>query len=134
VTRPASPKDPKPRGKPRSPRTMPGRNGGTLLVGPSNKGGPGRPPSALRELARESFAERLWVLEQIADGEPIVKVLRGKKQEEVLISASPADRIKAVSELGRFGLGAAAEVDVTSGGERLQPKTILKMFGQNIEL
>lgn len=42
---PANKSAPKPREKP---RTRPGRNGGTLLTGPTNKGGPGRPPNAFK--------------------------------------------------------------------------------------
>lgn len=38
-------------------RMMP--NGGWLLIGPTNKGGPGRPPNELRRLARESLPKAI---------------------------------------------------------------------------
>lgn len=47
---------------------MPGRNGGTLLVGPTNKGGPGRPPDAFKA-RMASLADR-WA--QAADAKKIV--------------------------------------------------------------
>lgn len=115
-------------------KSRPGHNGGGLLIAGAGRGpkpgapNAGRPPSLLRELAREAFGNRLWVLEQIADGKPMVRV--GKK----VLPASPSDRIRAVETLGRFGLGAA--VDVTSGDKPLETKRKVKVhiFGKEIEL
>ena len=59
---------------PQSPRPVlirhPNANGGALYAGgvPGNAGGSGRPLSAARNAARESFASRIPVLESIADG------------------------------------------------------------------
>ena len=67
---------------------IPQPHGGALRRGdkPGNKGG--RPPSAVREACRLAFHQRLKVLKDIADGK---------------IDASPADRIKAVDTLGKYG-------------------------------
>ena len=47
---------------------VPQQHGGALRVGnPGNRGGPGRPRSALRERLRGSLDERVGVLEEIAD-------------------------------------------------------------------
>ncbi len=61
---------------------------GALLTGgkPGNKGG-GRIPSAIRELCRGSFAERLEVLTDIADD----------------TEAKTIDRIRAIDLLGKYG-------------------------------
>ena len=63
-------------------------HGGAIKRGGNrgNKGG-GRPPDKIRESARLSFAERLTVLEAIADDE----------------DARDSDRIKAVDTLGKYG-------------------------------
>lgn len=65
---------------------------GALLSGglPGNPGGPGRPSSLVRARCRGSFYERIPVLEEIADDPGI----------------SPADRIRAIEVLARYGLGA----------------------------
>ena len=68
-------------------------HGGALLTGGAkgHRGGSGRPPSAIREHCRGSFAERVKVLEQIADGElPNTNV-------------SPNDRTRAIDLLGKYG-------------------------------
>ena len=72
---------------------VPRPNGrGALLPGgmPGNAGGPGRPPSELRERLRGSFADRLAILEEIADD----------------ADTSPSDRIRAIDLLAKYGLGA----------------------------
>lgn len=67
---------------------VPQPHGGALRRGnPGNKGG-GRPPSELRRRLREAGADRLSVLEEIADG--------GEKE---------SDRLKAVDMMLRYGLG-----------------------------
>jgi hypothetical protein len=57
---------------------------------PGNAGGPGRPPSELRQRLRGSFADRLAILEEIADD----------------ADTSPSDRIRAIDLLAKYGLGA----------------------------
>lgn len=109
-------------------------NGGALRRGnPGNAGGPGRPASALRQELRGSFAERKHVLEDIVDGEAIqrmkvplalllphvecpncgeIGVVAKERSAELVqiearVSASPADRIKALDLMAKYGLGAA---------------------------
>jgi len=56
---------------------------------PGNGGGPGRPPSALRERLRGSLDQRIRILEEIAD-DP---------------TALPSDRVRAIEVMLRYGLG-----------------------------
>ena len=59
-----------------------------LRHGGTNAGGPGRPPSELRRTLRASFAERIRILEEIADKE----------------EAADRDRIRAVDTLAKYAL------------------------------
>lgn len=80
----------------------------------------------IRQKMRRSVDKRFAVLEAIADGEPVHKVKLGEGADtvEATVSASPADRIKALDTLLRYGVGTApASVDVTSGGEPISPQT-----------
>lgn len=103
-------------------QTMPGLNGGTLQVGnPGNAGGTGRPPSAIREALRGSFDRRIAILEQIADGDAVVKVKDAfGKETGTTVSASPADRLKAIDTLARYGLGTTKELTVEHVRGRLE--------------
>ena len=71
------------------PRLVEQDHGGALLSGgiKGHNGGTGRPPSAIRELCRGSFAERLEVLTDIADD----------------TEAKTIDRIRAIDLLGKYG-------------------------------
>jgi hypothetical protein len=85
---------------------VPQPHGGALATGgiPGNAGG-GRPPSIVRERCRRGFDRRIPVLEAIADGEPVQKMrLPDGEELEAVVSASPADRIRAMDVLGRYGL------------------------------
>src|SRR5687768_5504396 len=64
---------------------------GALLSGGlvGNRGGLGRPSSEVRARCRGSFADRIHILESIADD----------------VSIAPSDRIKALELLARYGLG-----------------------------
>jgi hypothetical protein len=75
-------------------------HGGALRYGsePGGSPGPGRPPSVVREAMLNSFADRLPVLEAIADD---------PKQRT-------SDRLKALELLARYGLGATVEVESRS--------------------
>lgn len=59
----------------------------------------GRPPSEVRQRLRGSFADRIRILEQIAD-DP---------------KASAADRMRAVDLLAKYGLGTTQEVTGKDG-------------------
>lgn len=117
-------------------------HGGALLVGgnPGNKGGQGAVPSELRRRLVGSFADRVGVIEQVADGVPIrrvrvslAEVLRfavcpkcGEELEktasdpasmiefEATESASARDRLAALDLAAKYGLGVKDELTVTS--------------------
>lgn len=84
---------------------IPGRNGGRLLLGgkPGNKGGPGRPPSTIRAVAREEFADLIPEL---------VKIARSK-------TSSKADKCRAIDLLGKYGLGTTVTETDTEGRDRV---------------
>lgn len=118
---------------------IPQPHGGALLNGgvPGHPGGGGRPPSVVRSIAREAWAERTPILTAIADGHPINKVkvplalilrhakcsrcskpLNAKDPDtaafvtiEGTISASAGERVRAMSELSKVGLGPALSPD-----------------------
>ena len=46
-------------------KTIPGRNGGTLRNGGTNKGGTGRPKNEIREAARRNFDDAMPLLDEI---------------------------------------------------------------------
>ena len=85
---------------------IPQAHGGSLRSGgvPGQKGGSGAPPSELRKRLQGSLADRITILEEIAD-DPDVR---------------PRDRIRAVDTLARFGLGVAVgELTTEDVRERL---------------
>ena len=88
-----------------SPVLIPQARGGALFSRGvrGNRGSPGRPPSALRDRLRGSLEARVGVLEEIADS----------------AGSDPADRIRAVDILAKYGLGAASDVSVDQVRERL---------------
>ena len=47
-------------------KTIPGRNGGTLRNGGTNKGGTGRPKNEIREAARRDFEEAMPLIREAA--------------------------------------------------------------------
>ena len=79
---------------------VPQPHGGALLPGAG--GGPqpgsGRPPSELRERLKGSLAERVKIIEEIADE----------------ITHSPADRLRAIDLLAKYGLGTKEEITLVS--------------------
>ena len=89
------------------PALVPQPHGGALYAGgvPGHDGkNAGRPPSALRERLRGSFAERVTVLEEIADDPNL----------------DPQDRIRAVDTLAKYGLGTIKEISAEQVRERLR--------------
>jgi hypothetical protein len=89
---------------------------------PGNVGGIGALPSAIRLICRESFERRVVILEQIADGEPIQKIEilgAGGKPVEAKVSASPADRIRAIDTLGKYGGIEKLTIDAPRTGDGL---------------
>lgn len=102
-----------------TPMRVPAHGRGALRVGGTNKGGPGRPPSAIRELCRGAFAERIPILAKIADGEAVAKMKIDGVETQTLISADVGDRIKAIDQLAKYGLGAMKEVSVENVRDRV---------------
>ena len=88
----------------RHPKKVRQEHGGALLTRgvPGNKGGPGRPRSAIRDLSALAFEQRIPVLEEIADDK----------------KARDGDRIRAVDALGKHG-GVAKEEAIPSELVRL---------------
>lgn len=92
------------------PELVPQAHGGALyrggVPGPHAPGA-GRPREAVRRAALLSYAERIPILEQIADGKPIqrIQMVNGGEEVEAEVSAKPSDRIKAIEALGKAGLG-----------------------------
>lgn len=87
-------------------------NGAALVPGnPGNSGGKkgrsGRPPSAVRDACRLAFQQRIKVLKEIADGVVVYRLRKdGDKpgEDELLkLAPTPADRIRAVDTLGKYG-------------------------------
>lgn len=115
---------------------VPQPHGGALLSGgvPGHAGGAGRPPSLVRARLSGSFAERIEVLEEIADGTPVETIevpmgallphvscprcgdnLRSDKHARdvtvtVRRSARPGDRTKALDVMARYSIGAVRGV------------------------
>ena len=85
---------------------VPQPTGGFLTPGgtPGNRGGSGRPPSTIREHCRGSFAERVPILEAIADGKPLpmTRIVDGERVD-VEVSAAIKERTQAIDLLGKYG-------------------------------
>lgn len=74
---------------------------GRLRTGgkPGNKGGTGRPPSAVRAVLRQAFEDRIPLLAAIASGE----------------SSGISDQLKALDILAKYGLGNKIELEGAEG-------------------
>lgn len=100
---------------------IPQPHGGALRNGGTNKGGTGRPPSIIREQLRGSFADRVAVLEKIADGEAVAKMKAPDgKETEIQVSADIGDRLKAIDMLAKYGLGTVKEISVENVRDRVK--------------
>ena len=95
---------------------VPEHGRGALLTGgmPGNKGGPGRPPSRIRQELRGDFDSRKHVLRDIVDG--VVPLFRERcpkcafepeitTKEAARLIPSAGDRIRALETQARYGLG-----------------------------
>ena len=102
-------------------------HGGALNSGgtPGNRGGIGRPPSEVRRLAREIFAARLSVLDQIAEGR-ITVPLRERctscghepalgdeelRERAIERAVRPGEQVRAMEALARVGMSGNVSVD-----------------------
>jgi hypothetical protein len=68
---------------------IPGKNGGRLRNGGTNRGGPGRPKDKVREACALAFEQRIPVLKKIADAK--------------IADVSVEQRLKALDLLGKYG-------------------------------
>lgn len=82
------------------------RRGRGPAVGAPNAG---RPPSEIRAILRQSFYDRIPMLQRIADDEEL----------------SPADRMKAADMLAKYGLGSTVTATDTEGKEPRHAVVIL---------
>ena len=81
-------------------------HGGALLRGGvvGHKGGRGQQPHAIREHCRGSFAQRVAILEAIADGEPLpMTKIDGDETTTIQVSAAIRERTQAIDMLGKYG-------------------------------
>lgn len=89
-------------------KLVPQKHGGALLDGAPDPSrhvpGPGRPASEIRARLRGSFAERIPILESIADSP----------------ESSPTDRARAIDLLAKYGLGTTKELTVEHVQDRLR--------------
>ncbi len=85
---------------------IPQPQGGALRPGGTqgNRGGTGRPPSTIRDHCRGSFAERVAILEAIADGQPLpmTRIVDGETVN-IRLSAAIKERTQAIDLLGKYG-------------------------------
>jgi hypothetical protein len=79
----------------KTPEMAPQEHGGAIRRGGTNRGGPGRPPSAIRATAREKFDRLIPKLDQIA---------RARKSKD-------SDKVRAIDVLGKYGMGQAVSVE-----------------------
>lgn len=108
---------------------MPFAKGGDSRQGRGPRPGTGgRPPSEIRALLRGSFRERVAILEQIADGAAVCTVKAPDGSEtQTMVSASPADRLKAIDMLGKYGLGTTQEVTGKDGVPLLPEQRVSRL-------
>lgn len=104
---------------------VPQPHGGALQVGnPGNVGGPGRPPSAIREDLRGDFDERRRVLREIADANlPIREKCPACGHEPKPTTTelvAVRDRVRAIDIMGKYGLGTVRELSVDHVKSRLE--------------
>ena len=116
---PTAKKDPaKPAGHPAKTAGITGKRvmpkGKPFVSGdPRVKPGPGRPPSAIREALRASFSERLGILAKLADDEDL----------------APAERMKALEMMAKYGMGTTTTVTDTEGNDAPSPVVVLPAQG-----
>lgn len=79
-----------------------------------NRGSNGRHPDRIRRIARSLLIDRLGVLGDIADGKVVLYVEDG---QEKTLRPTHGERVAAVRELGKLGMGAA--VNLADVRERL---------------
>lgn len=120
---------------------IPQDHGGALRPGGTNAGGPGRPPSAIRAVLREAYEDRIPFLQALADGKPITlrtatssKHSDGKRTVESkrrVFTPGVADRLAAMEQLARYGIGTTKEVSVEAVKTKVE--AMLNVLKQELE-
>lgn len=93
---------------------VPQPHGGAIRRGGTNAGGPGRPPSRIKEALRKDFDERLPLLREIADGVVRLRIVptcpecghESNAMTEAEIRAvfpQVADRLRALELMAKLG-------------------------------
>ena len=111
---------------PTTPTKVQQPHGGALNSGgtPGNRGGTGRPPSEVRRVAREAFAERLPILARIAEGEVAVPLrercpacgyehpnAETEREATIKRAATPGEQVRALEALARVGMSGNVSID-----------------------
>lgn len=128
-----------------SAQLVPQPHGGAIRQGgnPGNRGG-GRPPSAVRRMARRLYAERLPVLAAIGDGAVQVPLLEtcpkcGHEPNEAETRAAldraptPRDQVAAIKALGEVGLGKPVTLEDVRARLRLQNAILREMVPPEVQ-
>jgi hypothetical protein len=105
-------------------------NGGKLNSGnPGNRGG-GRPPSVLREVARDGLADALPRLRLVAMGEAVRQTRVVNKQHvDVEVRPTIAESLEAVDRLESLGLGAELRAEDITRRLEAQAEVICQTLG-----
>jgi hypothetical protein len=108
-------------------------HGGALLPGGTGAAGAGRPPSAIREHLRGSWAERVRILVDIAEGR-IGRRTTTKDGDVIDLGPYPADRVRAIELLDRYGgvEKMLAELDDAAAGERLEGPALVAQLRERV--
>lgn len=125
---------------------MPGKNGGQLRRGnPGNKGGNGRTPDALRAKLREIGQKKgIKFLNDLMDGTVQVQLVgqcqHCHKENQMpkdwlknlldSISTSTDQRLKALEQTWRYGLGTASEEQLSKEVKARLEATLTTLWGQ----
>ena len=109
-----------------------GGNNNLTPGNPGNKGGVGQRPHAIREHCRGSFAQRVAILEAIADGEPLpMTKIDGDETKTIQVSAAIRERAQAIDMLGKYGGVAELSLTVDEQPEQaMTPERIAGLFEQ----
>jgi hypothetical protein len=106
------------RPKKKAAKVPPHGRGKLLDGGQFGNAGGGRPPSALRELLRRSFEDRVEILERIADGTE-TRTMVASEGKLFEVGPSHGDRIRALDTMAKYGLGTTRELTVEDVRDRL---------------
>lgn len=120
---------------------VPQDHGGALRQGGTNAGGPGRPPSAVRAVLREAYEDRIPFLRALADGQPITlrtatssKNSKGERtvtSKKRVFTPGVNDRLAAMEQLARYGIGTTKEVSVDAVKAKVE--AMLNVLKQELE-